>query len=80
MNAAIKQFARNELKEKLPLLPDNMQEFFKLLYGRNGGKRSVEDAKKMSIAEVVDKMEDEKLDWAMTQMQNSFDKVAKRGY
>jgi len=40
---------------------------FKLMYARNGGKRSVEDAEKMPIDDVVDQMDTTKIDWAVTQ-------------
>jgi hypothetical protein len=41
------------------------------MYGRNGGHRSVEEAKALSIEAVVAEMDDYKLDRAMIQIQNT---------
>lgn len=77
MNSQLEQFARNTLKQQLNSLPDSWINTFKLMYGRKGGKRSVEDAKAMDIGAVVDEMPIDQLDWAMQQVSNSISKLAK---
>lgn len=71
MNEAIQEFAREELKKGLTLLPEGHQHLFKRMYA--GG-----DLEK-GINEVVDDMETDKLDWAMQQVQRSIDKIEKGG-
>lgn len=71
MNHQIETFARNNLKEGLVLLPPHNQRIFKLMYGRNNGRRSVPDAEAMEINAVVDEIPAPKLDWAMTQVERS---------
>lgn len=79
MNEQLQQYARQSLKDGLEQLPEAWQRRFKLIYARDGGRRSVEDAEAMPINDVVDTMPDDKLDWAMQQVQNSIDKLAKAG-
>lgn len=78
MNEQLQSYARNALLEGLHQLPESHQEFFKLMYARDDGKRSVEDAKAMPIEDVVAAMPDNKLDWAMQQVQNSINKIRKQ--
>jgi hypothetical protein len=59
------------LKDLLNKCTDGQQRIFKLMYARNGGKRSVEDAAAMPINEVVDLMSDDKIDWAICQCEKS---------
>jgi hypothetical protein len=68
--------ARDNLKSGLSQLPDDWQRKFKLMYARNGGRRSVEDSVAMDINDVVDHMPEENLSWAMEQVQRSVDKLA----
>jgi len=84
MNKALQKFARDQLKDGLARLPEGHQRIFKLMYGRGNHEnltsqipnmRSVEDAEKMSISDVVDEMPAEKLDWAMQQVENSLKKL-----
>jgi len=75
MNKDLEFHARSMLMAQLALVPEKSQELFKLMYGRLGGKRSVADTKAMSIEEVVAEMEAEKLDWAMTQVDNTIAKL-----
>lgn len=75
MNNTLEQFARANLKEELAKLPESNHKIFKLMYGRNNGKRSVQDAEAMDVNAVVDEMEIEKLDWAMQQVANSVAKL-----
>jgi hypothetical protein len=77
MNDALRSFARSTLKEGLAMLSEDHHRRFKLMYARNGGRRSVEDATAMPIDEVVDAMPDENLDWAMQQVENSLKKQGK---
>jgi hypothetical protein len=46
-----------------------------MMYARQGGKRSVEDAATIPIEDVVSEMPAEKLDWAMQQVANTLRKV-----
>jgi hypothetical protein len=79
MNEQLQELARASLKESLASLPESNQRLFKLMYGRNGGRRSVEEAEVMSIDAVVDEMEAKSLDWAMTQVANTIVKGKKNG-
>lgn len=78
MNEQLQNYARTALLDGLQQLPESHQEFFKLMYGRDDGRRSVEDAKAMPIEDVVSQMPDNKLDWAMQQVQNSINKIRKQ--
>ena len=71
MNDELLEFARQSLKQSVPCLPERSQELFRLMYGRKAGKRSVADAKIMSISDVVDEMNAQQLDWAMMQVKNT---------
>ena len=75
MNTTLQDFARKTLLEGLAQLNEKEHRIFKLMYGRNDGKRSVEDAKAMSIEDVVAQMPADTLDWAMTQVANSLNKL-----
>lgn len=76
MNPQLQDFARTKLKTDLATLPESNQRIFKLMYGRDDGRRSVADAEAMPIGDVVDAMPEDRLDWAMTQVANSLAKVA----
>lgn len=78
MNNTLRQFARQQLIDGLAKLPDDWQTTFKLMYGRKNGLRSVYAAKTMSIEDVVSEISDDKLDWAMMQVENSVAKLAKQ--
>ena len=75
MNKRLQDFARAALKDGLAKLPDSSHRTFKLMYARDNGKRSVADAVKIPINDVVDCMPPEQLDWAMQQVQASLDKT-----
>ena len=66
MNAKLSGFARAELKSGLLQCTDEEQYRFKRMYAH--GKLW------MSINDIVDNMEDEKLDWAMQQVENTLKK------
>lgn len=74
MNDALQQYARQTLKDGLDKLPVEWHRTFKLMYAMDNGRRTVEQAVVMEINEVVDKMDADKLDWAMTQVENSIRK------
>ena len=75
MNNQLQDFARATLKDGLAKLPEANQRTFKLMYARDGGKRSVDAAVAMPINDVVDCMPPDRLDWAMQQVQASLDKM-----
>ena len=76
MNSKLQDFARTELLRGLSQLPTTWQRTFRLMYGRKNGKRSVENAETMPIEDVVAEIPDEKLDWAMQQVERSLEKNA----
>jgi hypothetical protein len=77
MNPILEKFARDYLKINIVFLPDGQQNVFKLMYGTKNGKINVDEAKKRPILEVVQEMEKDKLDWAMTQVESSLKKIKK---
>lgn len=76
MSDTLKEFARTKILEGLNDLPETWQEKFKLMYGRQGGHRSVEDAVAMSLEDIVKEMPEEKLDWAMQQIERSIKQLS----
>ena len=66
MNAQLQAFARKTLKEGLAKLPEDWQHKFKQMYAHSHLD--------WPIDKVIDKMDDENLDWAMTQVENSLEK------
>lgn len=75
MNNQLQEYARKTLKEGLAKLPEENQRIFKLMYARDGGRRSVEDAEAMPIDSVVDYMPVHNLDWAMQQVSATLNKM-----
>ena len=75
MNETLQRFARQQLIDGLAKLPDGLQRTFKLGYR---GKHSVDDVVNLSIAEIVATIPADRLDWAMTQVENSISKLAKQ--
>ncbi len=69
MNKSISDFTRQQIKEGLKQLPDNWQMMFKRMYSHNNLD--------CDIVTVVDNMPDEKLDWALSQVENSLKKIGK---
>ena len=69
--------ARKLLMDGVAALPPEWQRNFRLMYGRNGGRRSVEDSSTLPLDVVIAEVPNESLDWAMQQVQNSHDKLAK---
>jgi len=58
----IDNYIRQELKLLLDQCTSEQKRMFKLMYARDIGKRSVEDAEKMNTDEVIDKMPKDKID------------------
>jgi hypothetical protein len=77
MNQQLQDFARRELKAGLAKLPGRPQEIFKLMYARDDGRRSVDEALKMDINDVVDSMPNNCLDHAMMQVQRTLQDLQK---
>lgn len=67
MNSKMQEFARDTLKKGLAELPEKSHLLFKRMY-------SFEDLG-ADINDVIDNMPEEKLDWAMQQVQRSIDKL-----
>ena len=67
MNNQMQEFAKKTLKEGLAQLPDDWQMMFKRMYSH--------DNLDTPISDVVDNMPDDKLDWAMRQVENTLKKV-----
>jgi hypothetical protein len=73
-NETFIQLGKDKLKELLAQCTEPQKDMFKLMYGRNNGKRSVEDAKLMWVNKVVDEMSPDKIDWALTQCEKTVEK------
>ena len=67
MNSDIQAFAREQIKDGLARLPESHRMFFKRMYSHDNLEADIND--------VVDSMPDEKLDWAMQQVQNTLNKL-----
>jgi hypothetical protein len=78
MNNDLELYARGRLLETLEQIPAANQRIFKLMYGRNNGKRSVSDAEEMTGSAVVAEIPTDKLDWAMDQVANTIRKNLRR--
>jgi hypothetical protein len=70
MNAQLQEFARNTLKEGLAQCSPDQQMVFKRMYAHG--------ALDMPINQVVDRLSESKLDWAMQQIQNTLVKNQKK--
>jgi len=68
MNEQLSAFARDTIKRGLQQLPVEQQTMFKRMYAHGQLSKDI-DA-------VVDDMPDDKLDWAMQQVQRSIDKLS----
>lgn len=66
MNNQLQKFARDKLKEGLAILPESHRLFFKKMYSP--------DNLKADIIDVVNNMSEDRLDWAMQQVQRTLDK------
>ena len=70
MNKILKQFTKSELKKGLDKCTEKEAHLFKRLYSNNNLDLPIND--------VVDNIPDEKLDWAMQQVENTLYKNKKR--
>ena len=68
MNKQMQEFARNTLKDGLAQLPEGHQKMFKRMYSPNNLDAQISD--------VVELMPEDKLDWAMQQVERSLAKLA----
>ena len=68
MNNQLQEFARQSLKDGLVKLPENWQMMFKRMYSPNNLETDLND--------VIDNIPDDKLDWAMQQVQKSIEKLS----
>ena len=69
MNKQLQDYARKTLIEGLSQLPETAQHIFKKMYSHKNLT--------LPIEEVVENMSEERLDWAMQQLQRSLDKTKK---
>ena len=76
MNNQLQSFARQTLLDGLASLPEDWLRTFNLMYGMDDGRRTVEDATAMPIEAVVAEIPEEKLDWAMQQVERSLVKLS----
>ena len=67
MNKQLEDYARQKIKEGLSKLSEGHLAVFRRLYSHENSK--------LSIDEIVDNMSEKKLDWALTQVQNSLKKL-----
>ena len=77
METAFHDEVRRTIKQGLQSLPPAHQRVFRLMYARNGGKRSVQDAEAMPLDDVLAEVPADKLDWAMQQVQVSQEKLSR---
>lgn len=68
MNKTLSEYGRAQLKENLSFCNEAQQLLFKRMYSRNNLE--------LPINEVVDNMPDDKIDWAMQQVERTLSKAA----
>jgi len=68
MNKQMQNFARQTLKDGLAMLPESNHMLFKRMYSHKNLDADIND--------VVDAMPEDRLDWAMQQVENSISKQA----
>lgn len=66
MNKTIEKYAREQIKSGLNQLEEECQMLFKRMYSHNDLKKSIE--------KVVDDMPTDKLNWALSQIENTLAK------
>ena len=71
MNEELQSYARSYILDGLSKLPEHNRTIFRMMYGRNNGKRSLELSLGMSLEDVVKEIPSNKLDWAMQQIKNT---------
>lgn len=75
MKKDLKLFTKIWLSDNCAKLPYQWQNTFKLMYGRNDGKRSVNDALLMDIDDVIAEMNDSKIKCGTRQVVASLEKL-----
>lgn len=75
MNSRIEAFARKCILEDVSRLPEGWQETFKRMYGSKNGKLTIEQIKELPMDQVVKAIPCDRLDWALTQIDNSHKKL-----
>lgn len=79
MNEQLQKFARKTLKDGLAKCTEDQQVLFKRMYIPwafgiiNENRKLTDEELATQINDVVDKMPDDKLDWAMQQVQRTLD-------
>jgi len=68
MNNTVIEFTRNAIKEGLAKLPESNHMIFKRMYSHKNLDADIND--------VVDNMPDDRLGWALTQVENSLKKIS----
>lgn len=71
MHPKLQSAGRDILKDLLAKCTAPQQRLFKLMYGRDRGHRSVEDAEAMDINECVDKMNENHISTAIDQCERT---------
>jgi len=71
MNNQIQDFARQSIKDGLVQLPQEQQMMFKQMYSHNNLKADINT--------VIINIPEDKLDWAMQQVERSLKKLQKKG-
>lgn len=75
MNKELEKYSRIWLCDNAAKLPYQWQNIFKLMYGRKDGKRTVNETLVTEIETVIKEIKPKQINWAMTQIVNSLDKV-----
>lgn len=75
MNKELRDFGIQRLREGLDELPEGSRTLFKRIYANNGNGCSQDEALTMPIEEALEGIPDEKIDWAMQQVQRTLDKM-----
>lgn len=75
MHPRLLEAIRKIVLEEAILLPPENQRIFRLMYGRNKGKRSVEDAECLPLIAVVSEMLPDQLSTGLSQIDATFKKI-----
>lgn len=77
MHAMLRAHARDYILKYLILLPEQCHITFRLMYGRKNGHRTVVETLSIPLVTVVMEVPDNKLEWAMTQVDKSVENMEK---
>ena len=78
MNATLRNFAISRILMGLAILSNRQRDVFRLMYGRKNGNRSVEQCLATPMEIVANEIPDDKLDWALTQIEDTTASNAKK--